>query len=163
MNRTQQEVCLGITVDQEMIQVAVLDAYELETPWPLELRSFSRLAEFESYWLDHLDYCYRVSLINLDQEDDDLGLIDWLSEMNLQYDQVRHFPHLFYTQLHVHRIPKLFECPYAAALGCVMRANAATLANRLVDDAVQLGSGLRDLIARLECLKTVLPPEPCPF
>lgn len=165
MNRFKKKICLGITIGQEVIRLAALSANELESPWPLELRSFPDLESLEGYWLDWLDNEYSVDRVGAVTYDiDDMGVLGWLAERNITMEELTIPTYTFHSQIQQFKVPMGFEVAYGQAMGCLLRARAMEFTDLIIAEAFKLETTLKTLAGQLECLRAALPhSHRCPF
>lgn len=164
MKRFKKEICLGMAVDQHLFWVAVLDANDPESPWPLELRSFSNTGDLKDYWFSSRFREYKVVLAAFDNQGDDHGVLDWLTaEFNVKSEEFTNPLYVLYSQTKKYKVPDHFQKAYALALGCVFRNCAVDLTDMALAEAFELEVKLRALTAQLEYLKATLPYETSPL
>jgi hypothetical protein len=158
MNHYKTRVCLGISVDPRAgIKIAVLGTKDLESPWPLELRSFPNLECFEVFWLDWLERQYRLDRVGVAVRDsDDLGLLDWLPKQGIETKGYAVGAFTFYPQAQQYKVPGPFEDAYDQALACLLRTRAKEFTSLVVAEARRIENALRENISQLDCLAAAL-------
>lgn len=165
MNRFKTRVCLGISIEPDVIKLVALGTKDLESLWPLELRSFPDLVSFEEYWLDWLETQYGVDRVGAAvYEPGDLGVLTWLEEqeVDMEYFAVPTFT--FYCQAQQHKVPGPFEAAYDQALACLLRTRAADFTSLIAAQARKLENDLSALLSQVDCLRAALSRDPhCPF
>jgi hypothetical protein len=165
MNRFKTRVCLGISIEPETIKLVVLGTKDLESPWPLELRSFPDLASFEEYWLDRLESQYGVDLVGVTfYEPGDLGALTWLEGQDIKMEYFVVPTLTFYGQTLQHKVPGPFEAAYDQALACLIRTRAAEFTLLIAEQAKRIDQDLSALRCQVDCLQAALSRDPhCPF
>ena len=141
MNRFKTRVCLGISIEPNEIKLAVLGTKDLESPWPLELRSFPDLASFEEYWLDWLESQYGVDRVGAAlYPPGDPSVLTWLEEQKVEIEYFAVPTFTFYNQAQQHKVPGPFEAAYDQALACLLRTRAAEFTSLIAAQAVAANS-----------------------
>lgn len=167
MNRFKPKVCLGITVDEhEMIRLAAVSSEELQSSWPLELRTFPDLESLEGYWLDWLDWEYNVDRISaVAHMESGLDILDWLAERHFSAMEQLALPTcVFHSQIQQFKVPQAYTAAYSQAMGCLLRTRAVEFTDLILDETSKLETTLRTLVGQLECLRAALPRRlDCPF
>jgi hypothetical protein len=166
MNRFRTSICLGIAIDEYgMIQVAAVEANELTTPWPLELRGFPDLESFDAYWFEWLEPQYGIERVGLTFVGlDDLGVADWLEEQGIAREIFEVPAFTFCLEAEQHKVPGLFGAAYSQALACLLRTRASHFTALAAAKVRKLDHDLKTLLAQLESLQAALAcREHCPF
>jgi len=166
MNRFRTRVCLGISVESTAgFKLATLGTKDLQAPWPLELRSFASLEGLDEYWLDWFRDQYRLDRVGVVLPDsEDLGLLEWLESYGIESEHYSVPTFTFHPTAERYKVPGAFEMAYDQAFACLLRAQAKEFTSLVTSEARRLENGLRETIARLECLEAALSySDHCPF
>jgi len=155
----RKKVCLGFSLEQKAIRLAILSSKDLESPWPLELRTFPDLDSLEEYWHDWLNHQYDVDCagVGLGHYDGkDLGVLGWLWSQDIKAEEQAVSSFIFYRQTEEFKIPETFHSAYEHALCCLIRFHAKDFTVLLCRNLDKLKNSAEELSNQLCCLTAAL-------
>lgn len=160
MNYTgRKNVCLGFSLEQKIIRLAILSSKDLESPWPLELRTFPDLDSLEEYWHDWLEYKYNVDCAGVGlyhYDGKDLGVLKWLWSLDIKAEEQRVPSFVYCRQIEEFKVPETFGSAYEQALCCLIRTHAKDFTELLNQNFTKLQNSVDELSSQLCCLGTAL-------
>lgn len=162
-----RDICVGIDNHQpDSIKVCCLDASELDSPWPLELRTFSDFTTFDSYWSNLEENSVRIRVATESDGYNYFGIQEWLEEQDAISQPLSVPRHLYLTRFTQFNVPGIFRPAYELALGSLHRTQFSRFSKSLLAETKQLENLLQKLTYNLELLHAVRPEtgdEYCPF